>query len=723
MKKFRILIALVLLLSFTVIPVPVKAEAPYYVVVDVTNQIVTVYSTADDSVVRQMICSTGTAKNPSPQGNFTMPYKHKAMERTEWYTFEDGFGKYGVRIYTNYLFHSYLFTRKDMDCLDWDTVASLGTQASHGCIRLYIADAYWMAMNLTEGTKCKIYHSGEDLGFVRELLTVKTFSIDDGISYEQFCSVATREGELGYGSTGEAVAAFQEQLSDLGLYAGEFDGIYGPYMVRLVKILEETIGLPVDGIADAELFAALDSPSAPTSTMGTFDMGSVGAGVSLLQAALQKLGLYTASVTGEYDQATADAVSLFQQIDGQAQTGVATPAVQADITSAVAALEEKYGEGGYALYTTDVDTAMARNAAESRLNVRKSQSTSSTIMAYLPAGETCLVLEKGDEWTKVRVGDTNGYLMNKYLEFFTDTQREYSYGAADATHPAPAVDDVAFAGTLIPARVVTYGVSTSTNRLLVRSERDTDGSVIFKIPPKVTFTVLEEDNGWSLVTYGGKTGYILSKYVETTTSVELTPPEKEPEPGVIGYARIIQFKNPGVYGTLGEDSTIVAELIPGTEIGIVSMEDEAVQVYYHGVYGYVSTKLVTLEKLYDVENPVPMATPAPEATLPPAEAPAVEPTEAPAATELPPEASPLPTLPPLGTPAPAQEPTEEPYPTVTVDTGSSALLSLRTAASRDSQVLDTLESGTVLEVVSDLGEWLYVRIGGVYGYVMAEYTK
>ena len=80
---------------------------------DLTNNIVTVYSTLDDSVVRQMICSGGMARYKSPRGTYTMPTQRKKFERSDWYTFEDGYGKFGSRIVGSYLFHSYLFHSKN----------------------------------------------------------------------------------------------------------------------------------------------------------------------------------------------------------------------------------------------------------------------------------------------------------------------------------------------------------------------------------------------------------------------------------------------------------------------------------------------------------------------------------------------------------------------------------------------------------------------------------
>ena len=41
-------------------------DMPYYIEVDLTNQIVTIYSTGTDVIVRQMLCSTGV-KNATPK--------------------------------------------------------------------------------------------------------------------------------------------------------------------------------------------------------------------------------------------------------------------------------------------------------------------------------------------------------------------------------------------------------------------------------------------------------------------------------------------------------------------------------------------------------------------------------------------------------------------------------------------------------------------------------
>ena len=51
-----------------------RYNMPYYIEVDVNNQIVTVYSTVSKMVVRQMICSTGL-NDATPLGTYYLPPK------------------------------------------------------------------------------------------------------------------------------------------------------------------------------------------------------------------------------------------------------------------------------------------------------------------------------------------------------------------------------------------------------------------------------------------------------------------------------------------------------------------------------------------------------------------------------------------------------------------------------------------------------------------------
>ena len=123
---------------------------PYYIVVDVSSQIVTVYETATQNIARQMICSSG-ANNRTPLGVFTMPMAQRKSYRVPWYWISaySRYVKYASRIYKGILFHSITF---DSSKHQVGSEASLGRKASHGCIRLKIEDAKWIWDNCLMGT-------------------------------------------------------------------------------------------------------------------------------------------------------------------------------------------------------------------------------------------------------------------------------------------------------------------------------------------------------------------------------------------------------------------------------------------------------------------------------------------------------------------------------------------------------------------------------------------
>ena len=58
-------------------PALAEYDQPYFIDVDLTNQIVTVYNTADGSVARQMLCSTGTVGHETPTGVYYLPAKDR----------------------------------------------------------------------------------------------------------------------------------------------------------------------------------------------------------------------------------------------------------------------------------------------------------------------------------------------------------------------------------------------------------------------------------------------------------------------------------------------------------------------------------------------------------------------------------------------------------------------------------------------------------------------
>lgn len=140
--------------SFAVTGFGAEKEAyPYYVTVNLTENIVTVYE--KDAVgeytvpVKAFVCSGGKY---TPEGTFrtTQKYVWRPLIGNVW-------GQYATRITGSYLFHSVPYFEKDKSTLEYEEYNKLGTTASAGCIRLTVEDAKWIYDHCPVGTTVKLY--------------------------------------------------------------------------------------------------------------------------------------------------------------------------------------------------------------------------------------------------------------------------------------------------------------------------------------------------------------------------------------------------------------------------------------------------------------------------------------------------------------------------------------------------------------------------------------
>ncbi|MBO6109041.1 MAG: L,D-transpeptidase, partial [Eubacterium sp.] len=103
---------------------------------------------------KAMVCSPG---NATPLGSFSLGQKMR------WHTLMGPtYGQYCSRITGRVLFHSvwyYSCGNKTTQC--YREYNKLGTIASHGCVRLTVADAKWIYEKLPSGTPIIIYNSSK----------------------------------------------------------------------------------------------------------------------------------------------------------------------------------------------------------------------------------------------------------------------------------------------------------------------------------------------------------------------------------------------------------------------------------------------------------------------------------------------------------------------------------------------------------------------------------
>lgn len=143
--------------------------------------------------------------------------------------------------------------------------------------------------------------------------------------------------------------------------------------------------------------------------------------------------------------------------------------------------------------------AVAKVSSGSKLNVRKSASTSASIVGKMVAGSAATIVSKGDSWTKIKSGNVTGYISNKY------------YVSGDAAE--------SYAKSLgLPKQ------ATLKTNMNVREEPSVSSARVGGAKEGDTFTITGDDGTWVSITFNGKKAYLKKSYLTITYKFkEVTP--------------------------------------------------------------------------------------------------------------------------------------------------------------------------------------------------------
>lgn len=626
MKKFfSTLLVITLLIASIPTALAADKKMPYRIYVDITNQIVTIYSNETDEVVRQMLCSSG-AKDATPCGTFTMPEKERDSERTEWFHFNafGGYARYASRIYYDVMFHSLLYNKPNMASLNKQSVLDYGKPVSHGCIRMRWQDAEFIAKNCLKGTKVKIYKSGEVDEDLRALLLQSSYTNESGLSYKEFLGIPDEEGVMGRYSEGDDVRDLQIRLRDLGLYTEEISGVYQVPTVTAVREAQALMGMEQTGVATLDFQEAVYAADAPAAMNVALREGNSGPAVRNLQSNLAELELYTGALDGVYDVDVVEAVKVFQGAYGYTIDGEASTEVQKAIYYEAGRMKAMFGEeGGYTLETVDEEITMGTITCELGVRLREGKSVESKKLGLLKMGDVVVVVEKGDEWSKVQKGKNAGYIKNQYVDFYpqtisslkyvsTTTGDSYTIGytASDyfsgADRPADKFSDYITSGGSLDSydNIVEYAtVNTPSDdvTLNLRESPSTESAVLTALSNGTEARVSQRSGDWSLVDVDGMQGYLLNQYLEFRTGpedsgdapmddeVDAADVPEEDAPGQVEHAEVAcdtASKAP-VYDEDSADGKVLGSLKNGVRVDVLQTINGWSLISYQEHQGYM----------------------------------------------------------------------------------------------------------------------------------------
>lgn len=219
------------------------------------------------------------------------------------------------------------------------------------------------------------------------------------------------------------------------------------------------------------------------------------------------------------------------------------------------------------------------SAGGSTLFVRSGPGTSYSKLGYLASGKTFTIKGKAQDisgvwWYTLDYNGKTGYVSSQYVKTTTT-----SSGVTTVSN-------------------TTGTVSTGSDILYVRSGPGTNYSKLGYLNSGKTFNVkgkAQDSSGvwWYTFDYNGKTGYVSSKYVKTTTSSGTTETPQTSSGTVVntGSDPLNIRKGPGT------NYSVIGSLKLGNTFNIVaSAKDSSGTVWYkltyNGSYGYVSSKYV-----------------------------------------------------------------------------------------------------------------------------------
>ena len=129
---------------------------PYMAYVNVKKSRVYIYGwdgQGYNEEVQVFKCSCGAKRTPTITGTY-----YAVGPTAEWYYMKNSnvWVRYAFQIKGNYFFHSVLFNSKGASRPTSSSVYALGSNVSHGCVRLAVEDVKWIYENCTVGMKVVI---------------------------------------------------------------------------------------------------------------------------------------------------------------------------------------------------------------------------------------------------------------------------------------------------------------------------------------------------------------------------------------------------------------------------------------------------------------------------------------------------------------------------------------------------------------------------------------
>lgn len=218
------------------------------------------------------------------------------------------------------------------------------------------------------------------------------------------------------------------------------------------------------------------------------------------------------------------------------------------------------------------------------VNLYQNPDTNSPRISKHGAGTKVHVVSHGNQWDKVTVGGSTGWMLTRYLL---------------TSEPAP----TATPGAGTPPQnngYTAYVVSGNKKSVNVRKGAGTGYSVQFKVPYSAPVYVLKHGSKWDHIRYNGREGYIQNSFLQLKKPADaqaITTKDPTatatPKPTFVQYSTTVKVNNLNFHKRKGDWSSNVdgvGRLQAGYPVTVLKIEGEWAQVKYGKYTGWVYKK-------------------------------------------------------------------------------------------------------------------------------------
>ena len=158
--------------------------------------------------------------------------------------------------------------------------------------------------------------------------------------------------------------------------------------------------------------------------------------------------------------------------------------------------------------------------------------------------------------------------------------------------------------------------TVSTVNVNMRRTASARGTILTTVRAGARVTVTGESGSYFQVTYNGKNGYILKKYLSTDAGDLITPVPQEAEVVSAYPYETVTRKTVNLRDGRSTRSGLLKKVPAGASVTVKNVTGTWAEVTYKGTDGYMKTDYLVIKKVVKpTRTPKPTATPAPEESL------------------------------------------------------------------------------------------------------------